>query len=81
MQRVLAPLMLVLLAGLVHGQSADETEKLRQQLKELEKRLQKVEKTSAQDRIRFGGDFRFEAHSIAAKIPISTMAWRCRRAW
>jgi hypothetical protein len=57
------------LAGSVQAQNAAEAEKLRQQLKELEKRLQKVEKSSAQDRIRFGGDYRFEAHSIAATIP------------
>jgi hypothetical protein len=69
MKRVLALLLLLGLAGSVQAQTADEAEKLRQQLKDLEKRLQKVEKSSAQDRIRFGGDYRFEAHSIAATIP------------
>ena len=47
----------------------DETEKIRKDIKELEHRLQKVERKSALDRINFSGDFRFEAHSIKADIP------------
>ena len=47
----------------------DEAATLRKEIKELEKRLQKVERTAAQDRVRFSGDYRFEAHSIAADIP------------
>jgi hypothetical protein len=42
---------------------------LRKDIQELQKRLDKVELKSALDRIRFGGDFRFEAHSIRATIP------------
>lgn len=71
MKRVFASFLLLVAPLAVFGQqsSQDEAEKLRQQLKEIEKRLQKVEKQAAQDRIRFGGDYRFEAHSIAATIP------------
>ncbi len=47
----------------------DDADKLKKDIKELEKRLEKVEKKAAQDRIRFTGDFRFEAHSIEATIP------------
>lgn len=39
-----------------------------EKIKELENRLQKVEKQAATDRIRFTGDFRFEAHNIRADI-------------
>src|SRR5664280_3848 len=42
---------------------------LRKDIQELENRLDKVERTCAMDRIRFSGDFRFEAHSIQASIP------------
>jgi Protein of unknown function (DUF3373) len=42
---------------------------LRKDIQDLEKRLDKVERSSAMDRIRFSGDFRFEAHSIRATIP------------
>ncbi len=42
---------------------------LQKDIQDIEKRLEKVEKSSAQDRIRFSGDYRFEAHSIRASIP------------
>ena len=42
---------------------------LRQELKEMSKRLDSVEKSEALDRIRWSGDFRFEAHSIDSEIP------------
>jgi hypothetical protein len=56
---------------------ADETEevtpedvqKLKEQLKDLEKRVMKNERKTALDRINFTGDFRVEAHSIDATIP------------
>jgi hypothetical protein len=51
--------MLVPALGLAQA-AQKEAEKLRKELSELEKRWQKVEKASAQDRIRFGGDFRLK---------------------
>ncbi len=39
------------------------------QLKELDRRVTKTERDTALQRIRFGGDYRFEAHSIRANIP------------
>lgn len=38
-------------------------------VEELEKRLQKLEREAALDRVQFSGDFRFEAHSVDATIP------------
>jgi hypothetical protein len=40
-----------------------------EKIKDLEKRLMKVERKAATDRIDFTGDFRFEAHSIQTTIP------------
>ncbi len=47
----------------------EDVAKLKKSVKELEKRLMSVERDSALDRIRFTGDFRFEAHSIQADVP------------
>jgi len=47
----------------------EEVEKLKEQIKDLEKRVMKNERKSALDRINFNGDFRFEAHSIDGDIP------------
>jgi hypothetical protein len=61
---------LVLVPAIAIGQAdRDETQDLRRDLKELEKRVQKVERKSALDRIAFTGDFRYELHSIEADIP------------
>lgn len=49
----------------VPARAADDDERI----DDLEKRLQKVERDSALDRVRFTGDFRFEAHSITATVP------------
>jgi hypothetical protein len=50
--------------------AADPTpDEIRKEIEELEKRLAKVERKSVLDKIDFGGDFRFEAHSIDASIP------------
>lgn len=38
-------------------------------VEELEKRIQKLEREQALDRVRFSGDYRFEAHSIDATVP------------
>jgi len=51
------------------AQKDQGTAALQKDIQDLEKRLEKVEKKSAQDRISFGGDYRFEAHSIRSSIP------------
>ncbi|MGE0452058.1 MAG: DUF3373 family protein [Vicinamibacteria bacterium] len=38
-------------------------------VEELEKRIQKLERDAALDRVKFTGDYRFEAHSIDASVP------------
>jgi Protein of unknown function (DUF3373) len=58
-----------LVPALTLAQQRDDAKKLNHDLKELEKRLEKVERKSALDRINFTGDFRFEGHSIQADIP------------
>lgn len=40
-----------------------------EKLKELDRRVMKTERDTAVQRIRFGGDYRFEAHSIRATLP------------
>ncbi len=55
--------------GLVFAEEADseaELAKLKQDIKDLEKRVMKNERKTALDRINFTGDFRFEANSIQA---------------
>jgi hypothetical protein len=47
----------------------EEVAKLKEALKDLEKRVMQNERKTALDRINFQGDFRFEAHSIDAEIP------------
>lgn len=72
MLKKLAVVLLVLVPTIAWAQNAtsdDEVEKLRGEIDELNDRLDKVELKSALDRIRFSGDFRFEAHSISADIP------------
>jgi len=73
MRRVLlAVLMAVLVPALAVAQAAGKDEgsaALQKDIQDLEKRLEKVEKASAQDRVRFSGDYRFEAHSIRSTIP------------
>ena len=46
-----------------------EVEKLKEAVKDLEKRVMQAERKKALDRIDFTGDYRFEAHSIDASIP------------
>ncbi len=52
------------------AQGADTTQEqiddLKEEVKDLEKRLMKAERKSALDRINFTGDFRFEANSISS---------------
>jgi hypothetical protein len=47
-------------------QTAQETQ---DKVKDLDKRVTKTERDSALSRIRWGGDYRFEAHSIKGTIP------------
>ena len=49
--------------------TADEIAELKDQIKDLEKRVMKNERKSALDRINFTGDFRFEANSISTSTP------------
>ena len=66
----LAMLVLMPLFANAQAQSPeDQAKQLRKDINELEKRLDKVERKSALDRVRFSGDYRFEAHSIQASIP------------
>lgn len=65
MKRLLLFLALVCAVAPAFAAEAD----LEARIKELEKRLQKVEKDAASDRVNLSGDFRFEAHSIAAEVP------------
>jgi hypothetical protein len=64
---------LALAAFLMPAAQAEETDgevaALKEDVKDLEKRLMKVERSSALDRVAFSGDFRFEAHSIQASVP------------
>jgi len=46
-----------------------EQTKTDDRLKELDRRVTKTERDTSLQRIRFGGDYRFEAHSIRATIP------------
>ncbi|MBI3651743.1 MAG: DUF3373 family protein [Acidobacteria bacterium] len=43
--------------------------KTAEQLKDIDKRVTKTERDTALQRIKFGGDYRFEAHSIQGTIP------------
>jgi hypothetical protein len=44
-------------------------QKTEEQLKEIDRRVTKTERDTALQRIKFGGDYRFEAHSIQGTIP------------
>ena len=73
-RRLLAcALILLTAAGLAPVVLADDAEvhvaTLSERLDELEDRVDATEKKSALDRVRFTGDFRFEAHSIDASVP------------
>lgn len=65
-----AAALLVVLAPMAQAEDgADEVSELKSDIKDLEKRLMKVERSSALDTVAFSGDFRFEAHSIDASVP------------
>jgi len=67
---VLAGLVLAPTLALAQAPTAtDEAATLRQDIGDLEARLEKVEKKSAKDRLNLSGDYRFEAHSIRSSIP------------
>ena len=48
---------------------AEEQEEANTKIKDLNRRVMKTERDNALQRIRFSGDYRFEAHSIRAKVP------------
>jgi len=66
MKKILA-LVLIMAVGLATTAVADDVD-LNKKIKDLEKRLRKVERKAAVDRVEFTGDFRFEAHNINAEI-------------
>jgi len=47
----------------------EQIDELKEEVKDLEKRLMKTERKAGLDRINFSGDFRFEANSIDATFP------------
>lgn len=48
---------------------AEAPKELEAQVKDLDQRVSKQERDAAVNRVRWGGDFRFEAHSITGEIP------------
>jgi len=70
MKKILSLVLLltVAAAGLAFAADDDDTARLKKKLRDLEKRLRKVERQSALDRLQFTGDFRFEVHNIDAEI-------------
>ena len=75
MRKILAVCAVVAIfgGGLVFAQTTDtdtdeEIAALKQDIKDLEKRVMKNERKTALDRINFTGDFRFEANSIEASF-------------
>lgn len=48
---------------------AEEMEYIQEDVDDLDKRMMKAERHAALDAIEWGGDFRFEAHSIQADVP------------
>ena len=67
MKKFLA-LALIMAVGFAAVAQAADTD-LDKKVKDLEKRLRKVERKAAVDRVEFTGDFRFEAHNINADVP------------
>jgi hypothetical protein len=47
----------------------EQIDKLKDEVKDLERRLMKTERKAGLDRVNFSGDFRFEANSIDATFP------------
>lgn len=52
-----------------YGELQEEVMYLREDVDELDERLMEPERHAALDRIEWGGDFRFQAHSIDSSIP------------
>ncbi|MEW6128759.1 MAG: DUF3373 family protein [Acidobacteriota bacterium] len=50
-------------------QATTPDQKTNEQLKDLDRRVTKTERDTALQRVKFGGDYRFEAHSIQGTIP------------
>lgn len=49
--------------------TAEVKQETTERLKDLDRRVTKTERDTALQRIRFGGDYRFQAHSIRATVP------------
>lgn len=49
--------------------AAEAQQETTERIKDLDRRVTKTERDTALQRIRFGGDYRFEAHSIKATVP------------
>ena len=60
-------LVLLFCVALAATAIADDAD-MKKKIRDLEKRLRKVERKAALDRVEFTGDFRFEAHSIDGRI-------------
>jgi len=67
MKKILAIAIILAVGFAAAAQAADAD--LEKKIKDLEKRLRKVERKSALDRVDFTGDFRFEAHTLDAEVP------------
>lgn len=50
-------------------EAAPKAEETSAQVKDLDRRVMKTERATALDRVRLGGDYRFEAHSIRGTVP------------
>lgn len=68
MKKILACVLMLTVLAAGMAMADDDTAKLKKKLRDLEKRLRKVEVKSAKDRMEFSGDFRFEAHNINADV-------------
>ena len=56
-------------AGAASNEASTEASEIKTRVEDIEKRLDAAEVKQSQDRLRFTGDYRFEAHSIWADIP------------
>jgi hypothetical protein len=56
-------------AGQPQKVESSSAEEIKTKIDDMEKRLDAAELKQAQDRLRFSGDYRFEAHSIWADVP------------
>lgn len=70
MLRILTALVVFALLAMTPAAAAEETDQPEpDKITDIEKRVEALERKSALDRVQFGGDYRFEAHSIDASVP------------